>query len=105
MPKGKQNSYANKTLPDLIYVTVREDQPVNFSGAFEEPVKGKEGFVSESKKKLSKYAEDIYNIYCSQPKYSFVVGHDKDDEFLGAEKKNINELLAQLREIIVNEVS
>ena len=102
MPTGKQNSYANRTLPDLIYVTVREDQPVNFSGAFEEPVKGKEGFVSESKTKLFDYAKEIYDNYCSQPKYSFIIGND---EILGAEKKNINEFLTQLHEIITNEVN
>lgn len=112
MPEGKQNSYANKTLPDLIYVTVREDQPVNFSGAFEEPVERYDretreyhGFVRGSKAKLFKHAKDIYDKYCTQPKYSFVIGNDETNDVLGAEKKNINELLAQLREIIVNEVN
>ncbi len=105
MPTGKQNSYANRTLPDLIYVTIREDQPVNFSGAFEEPVKGKEGFVRESKNKLFNYAKDVYDKYCTKPKYSFVIGYDEVKDVLGAEEKNINELLTQLREIIANEVN
>ena len=26
MPTGKQNSFANRTLPDAVYVTVRRDQ-------------------------------------------------------------------------------
>lgn len=29
MPTGKQNTFANRTLPDAVYVTIREDQPVN----------------------------------------------------------------------------
>lgn len=35
MPTGKQNSFANRTLPDAVYVTLRQDQPVNLCGAFE----------------------------------------------------------------------
>ena len=34
MPTGKQNSYANRTLPDAVYITLRQDQPVNLCGAF-----------------------------------------------------------------------
>ena len=112
MPTGKQNSYANRTLPDLIYVTVREDQPVNFSGAFEEPVerydsKTREyhGFVRGSKAKLFEHAKKIYEKYCTKPKYSFVIGNDEANDVVGAEEKNFNELLTQLREIIVNEVN
>lgn len=35
MPTGKQNTFANRTLPDAVYVTIRGDQPVNLCGAFE----------------------------------------------------------------------
>ena len=35
MPTGKQNTFANRTRPDAVYVTVRRDQPVNMAGAFE----------------------------------------------------------------------
>ena len=38
MPTGKQNTFANRTLPDAVYVTLREDQPVNLCGAFERAV-------------------------------------------------------------------
>ena len=38
MPSGKQNTFANRTLPDGIIVTIRDDQPVNLSGAFEEAI-------------------------------------------------------------------
>ena len=101
MPTGKQNSYANRTLPDLIYVTVREDQPVNLSGAFEKPVGGHDGFVEKSEEALFKHAGKIYDDYCGSPKHSFVVGHD---EILGASKTNIEGLLNSLSEIISEEV-
>ncbi|MFE6925471.1 type I-E CRISPR-associated protein Cas7/Cse4/CasC [Nocardia sp. NPDC057663] len=38
MPTGKQNTFAHRTLPDAVVVTVRTDQPVNLVTAFESPV-------------------------------------------------------------------
>ncbi len=38
MPTGKQNTFANRTLPDVVVVSLRTDQPVNLVTAFEEPV-------------------------------------------------------------------
>lgn len=48
MPTGKQNSYANKTLPSYIMVTLRPDMPVNLVGAFEKPVESEEGYDEAS---------------------------------------------------------
>lgn len=39
MPTGKQNTYANKTLPQYVMVSVRDDTPVNLANAFERPIK------------------------------------------------------------------
>lgn len=39
MPTGKQNSFANRTLPGLVAVRVHEAQPLNAVTAFEEPVR------------------------------------------------------------------
>lgn len=102
MPTGKQNSYANKTLPDLVYVTVRSDQPVNLCGAFEKPVSATDGFAEKSVKALFEHAEKVYTDYCSAPVSSFVIGHDA---VLGAEKTNLNGLLEALGQINVNGVS
>ncbi|WP_458686370.1 type I-E CRISPR-associated protein Cas7/Cse4/CasC [Nocardia tengchongensis] len=38
MPTGKQNTFANRTLPEAVLISLRTDQPVNLVGAFEEPV-------------------------------------------------------------------
>lgn len=46
MPTGKITTFANRTLPDAVLVQVRNDQPINMSGAFEEPiVAGRYGFA------------------------------------------------------------
>lgn len=102
MPTGKQNSYANKTLPNLVYVTVRSDQPVNLCGAFEKPVSGTDGFAEKSVKALFEHAEKVYEDYCGAPVSSYVIGHDA---VLGAEKTNLNGLLEALGQIKVNGVS
>lgn len=39
MPTGKQNTFANRTLPDAVLVQLRKTQSVNLVGAFEEPVR------------------------------------------------------------------
>ena len=93
MPTGKQNSYANKTLPDMVYITIRSDQPVNLCGAFEKAIVSKEGFAEASEERLFAHAEKVYSDYCGAPVQSFVIGHS---EALGAEKVNINELLESL---------
>lgn len=38
MPSGKQNTFANRTVPDVVIAMVRDDQPVNLVGAFEKAI-------------------------------------------------------------------
>lgn len=101
MPTGKQNSYANRTLPDMVYVTVRSDQPVNLCGAFEKPVSSITGHSEKSVTRLFEYAEKVYSNYCRNPKQSFIVG---SNAVLGAEKVNLTQLLEKLRVYISEEV-
>lgn len=75
MPTGKQNSYANNTLPCALYIAVREDQPVSMVGAFEKPVPATaEGYEHESEKKLEEYAEKAYRQFVKEPFAAFVSG-------------------------------
>lgn len=39
MPTGKQNTFANRTLPEAVIVRVRTDRPISFVNAFESPVR------------------------------------------------------------------
>ena len=60
MPTGKQNTFANRTLPDAVYVTLREDQPVNLCGAFERAVpRSAQGYAAPSKAALARYAQQM----------------------------------------------
>ena len=42
MPTGKQNTFANRTLPTIVLVSLRREQPFNAVSAFEVPVKATE---------------------------------------------------------------
>lgn len=101
MPTGKQNSYANRTYPDMVYVTIRKDQPVNLVGAFEKPVISNNGYVEESVKKLQEYAGKVYNNFSGKPVKSFMIGADAISD---AERVNLDELLEKLYSYIKDEV-
>ena len=42
MPTGKQNTFANRTLPNAVVVAIRKSQPINAVSAFEVPVRPSE---------------------------------------------------------------
>ncbi|MCL2807367.1 MAG: type I-E CRISPR-associated protein Cas7/Cse4/CasC [Coriobacteriia bacterium] len=96
MPTGKQNTFANQTLPDSVLVCMRTDQPINLVGAFETPIKsGGEGFVNGSCSMLREYAQSAYMSFAEQPVNTFIVGKYLLD--LG-KPVNMQELLSSLKE-------
>ncbi|MGP2526619.1 type I-E CRISPR-associated protein Cas7/Cse4/CasC [Acidaminococcus sp. LBK-2] len=75
MPTGKENTFANRTLPNDIYIAVRKDQPVNLCGAFEKPVQaGQEGYIKASEKAFAAYADNLYQQYDNAPEKAFGMG-------------------------------
>jgi len=75
MPTGKLNTFANRTLPDAVLITFRQDQPINLVGAFEKPVKSKEGgYVEASAQAFVEHTNKVYSSFASKPKESLVVG-------------------------------
>lgn len=100
MPTGKQNSYANRTLPDMVYVTVRFDQPINLAGAFEKPVPSSEfGYMEGSEKRFIDYARETYKNFASAPAYA--LGTDRTGALSTiAETMPLSELLEKLGEYV-----
>ena len=98
MPSGKQNSYANRTLPDGVYVTLRTDQPVNLCGAYEKAIPAtSEGYVKPSKERLISYAKEIYKDFTGEPKQAFSVGSGLEDL---APALPLKDMLGQLEEVV-----
>ena len=101
MPTGKQNTFANRTLPDVVYISLRRDQPVNMVGAFEQPVQpGKTGgYVEESCRKLDDYARKVYANYTDAPEMAWTVGY----EVAGTKPMPLPKLLDNVETILKNE--
>lgn len=76
MPTGKQNTFANRTLPDALVVSVRQDRPVSYVGAFETPVRAEAdgGRVRRSAHALATYAEQVVEAFAEPAVATVVVG-------------------------------
>jgi CRISPR system Cascade subunit CasC len=67
MPAGHQNSFAHRTLPHLVLLTVRAGQPVNLVSAYEEPVTGVTGVASESVVRLADELKVVGETWGDKP--------------------------------------
>jgi CRISPR system Cascade subunit CasC len=69
MPTGKQNTFANRTLPDAVFVVARQTQPINLVGAFEDAVVDGEkgGRIAASIARLAKHAQELHSAFDEQP--------------------------------------
>lgn len=89
MPTGKINTFANQTLPELVYVAIRDTRPVSLVNAFETPVleethgsfQFETGAKGESKsrrtvaaERLAQEARDVQEVYGFAPRAAFVMG-------------------------------
>ena len=76
LPTGKQNSFAHNTLPELVYVTVREDRSISLVNAFENPVAAgsNEGRRQAGARALAEEEKSIESAYGFVPVRAFVVG-------------------------------
>ena len=63
MPTGKITTFANRTLPDAVLVQVRDDQPINMSGAFEDPiVAGSKGYAEPAIARFVEFESELRNL-------------------------------------------
>lgn len=96
MPTGKQNSFANRTVPDYVYVTLRNDQPINLCGAFEKPVSSKEGgYLSASEKALEDYYNKIYKKYECEPVMSWNLEEYSLPQIINQVKETVKDKLSE----------
>jgi CRISPR system Cascade subunit CasC len=91
MPTGHQNTFAHRTLPSLVSVVVRDDQPVNLVSAFEDPVTtaGRGGIARASARRLAAELERASTMWGLTPRlvasqYDPDPGEDKLAGALGA---------------------
>lgn len=104
MPTGKINTFANQTLPELVYVAVRDTRPVSLVNAFEVPVEAEQG-VSRRKAaadRLAREARDVESVYGFKPLAAYVMGiGETADSFSEiAEKTTLQKLTQNISEVL-----
>ena len=107
LPTGKQNTFAHNTLPELVYVTVRDDRSISLVNAFETPVRdeGTTGRRQLSSERLAAEATEVQEQYGFVPRASFVAGlGDLRQPFTGiSTETKLPELAGNVREAVVAE--
>lgn len=103
MPTGRQNPFANRTVPDAVYITIREDQPVNLCGAFEEAINSSNGYSKPSILRLVEYANKSYQNFVEAPKYEMGTGEDLEGLCVSKPMtKNLDLLEEYVRDLLNN---
>jgi CRISPR system Cascade subunit CasC len=69
MPTGHENSFAHRTVPSLVSFAVRDDQPVNFVSAFEEPVRSSAGIAAQSAERLVREIDRVAELWGLPPRF------------------------------------
>lgn len=81
IPSGKQNSFAARTLPSLLLVTLRSDQPTSYAGAFEKPVVALgDGNITPSIVALANHAAELKEAYGDDSAKTFAVVIDSNSD-------------------------
>ena len=106
MPTGKQNTFANRTLPDAVVVQLRNTQPVSLVGAFERPVfAGGNRSVSEvACERLAAQTAAIDQAFGIEPKQTFILcgtpGSKDGLSTMDGERLGINDLVSRTAEVV-----
>ncbi|MBB1062862.1 type I-E CRISPR-associated protein Cas7/Cse4/CasC [Limosilactobacillus fastidiosus] len=101
MPTGKQNSFANRTVPQYVMVTIREDTPVNLVSAFEEPVKSRNGYIQISVDNLESEYQKTQK-FVDAPLATYVLTNCGSK--LNNQVENINDMLKKISQTIETRV-
>jgi len=75
MPSGKQNTFANGTVPEAVIVQARSRRPLNLMGAFEKPITadGKNAISTLSAQALAERLRSVDEVYGFKPELSCVL--------------------------------
>ena len=104
MPTGKQNTFANRTLPNVVAVSLRDDQPINLATAFERPIYAERdrSITQIAAERLAICAEDVEGAFAHPATKSWHVSYGVDAaplEYFG-EGVSFDALVTAVREAI-----
>lgn len=75
MPTGKQNTFANRTVPSAVIIQLRDSQPISLANAFEMPVRpyGNKSTIEVACERLVKQEQNIDNAFGLMPKATYAI--------------------------------
>ena len=104
MPTGKQNTFANRTLPAAVLVQTRNTQPVSLANAFEEPIepKGEKGRIQLACEALVDQEKMLDDAFGVAPLHTFaILGAPQTEALLSlGEKMSLSELENRLDQAV-----
>lgn len=104
MPTGKQNTFANRTLPNVVAVSLRDDQPINLAAAFERPVYAERdrSITQIAAERLAACARDVEGAFAHPATKSWHVSYGMDAAFLDyfGEGVSFDALVTAVREAV-----
>lgn len=104
MPTGKQNTFANRTLPEAVVTLVRDTQSINLVGAFERPIheSDRAGRVKQACEALRDEAAEIQRAYTETPIAGWVTRVGEDTACLDelGDSVPLSDMVTQLGELV-----
>lgn len=104
MPTGKQNTFANRTLPNVVAVSLRNDQPINLVSAFERPVYAERdrSITQIAAERLAEYARDVESAYACPATKSWHVSYGVEPSSLDyfGESVSLDALVSSVRDAV-----
>lgn len=97
----KENTFANKTLPQYVMINVRTDTPVNLVSAFETPVRSEGGYVDKS---IDRLEDEYKNSLKFVDKPVFNVELTNSENIVDNQAENIDDLINQTAEFVKQEL-
>ncbi|NIH83761.1 type I-E CRISPR-associated protein Cas7/Cse4/CasC [Amycolatopsis granulosa] len=108
MPTGKQNTFANRTLPDAVLVLVRETQSINLIGAFEDAITDRDNGsrITAAVGRLADHGREVHEAYDEQPVAGWSVGVGERTAELGelGQRTTLDTLITSLGDTVADRV-
>ena len=108
MPTGKQNTFANRTLPDAVLIVVRDTQPISLVGAYEQAVPDREaaGRIGCAINRLVDHARELHEAFDQNPVAAWAIGVGERAAVLGeiAERTTLDGAISSLGSLLTQRV-
>jgi CRISPR system Cascade subunit CasC len=109
MPTGKQNTFANRTLPDAVLITVRDTQSINLVGAYEEAITDHDpaGRIAAAIQRLVTHSSELHEAFDQQPVAAWAFGVGDRATVLGqiADRSTLDTAIAALGSLVAERVT